>query len=146
LVFPHRDLRSGDTSKSGRRSPSALATCLLHFRWYWRIFSTIHGTCSFRRMPVFLCLSSLVKPKSGVQHLIRPTSQFAVYVLLTNSYFVNVSKCCLLCNVTQVCFCFYSNFFVTVSSYSPVALKPNTGHGLFILKVSRSHTTAHHSR
>ena len=27
-----------------------------------------------------------------------------------------------------------------------VALRPNTGHGLLILEVSRSHTTTHHSR
>jgi len=27
-----------------------------------------------------------------------------------------------------------------------VALRPNAGHGLFILDVSRSHTTTHHSR
>jgi len=28
----------------------------------------------------------------------------------------------------------------------PVALRPNEGHGLLILEVSRSHTTTHHSR
>jgi len=28
----------------------------------------------------------------------------------------------------------------------PVALRPNAGHGLLILEVSRSHTTSHHSR
>jgi hypothetical protein len=28
----------------------------------------------------------------------------------------------------------------------PVALRPNVGHGLLILKVSRSNTTTHHSR
>jgi hypothetical protein len=28
----------------------------------------------------------------------------------------------------------------------PVALRPNAGHGLLILEVSRSHTTTHHSR
>jgi hypothetical protein len=27
-----------------------------------------------------------------------------------------------------------------------VALRPNAGHGLLILQVSRSHTTTHHSR
>jgi hypothetical protein len=27
-----------------------------------------------------------------------------------------------------------------------VALRPNAGHGLLILEVSRSHTTTHHSR
>jgi len=30
--------------------------------------------------------------------------------------------------------------------FFPVALRPNTGHGLLILEVSRSHTTTHHSR
>jgi len=30
--------------------------------------------------------------------------------------------------------------------FSPVALRPNAGHGLLILEVSRSHTTTHHSR
>ena len=34
----------------------------------------------------------------------------------------------------------------TSSSSFPVALRPNAGHGLLILKVSRSHTTTHHSR
>jgi len=29
---------------------------------------------------------------------------------------------------------------------TPVALRPNVGHGLLILEVSRSHTTTHHSR
>jgi hypothetical protein len=28
----------------------------------------------------------------------------------------------------------------------PMALRPNAGHGLLILEVSRSHTTAHHSQ
>jgi len=28
----------------------------------------------------------------------------------------------------------------------PVALRPNAGHGLLILEVSRSHITTHHSR
>ena len=30
--------------------------------------------------------------------------------------------------------------------FSPVAQRPNAGHGLLILEVSRSHTTTHHSR
>jgi len=30
--------------------------------------------------------------------------------------------------------------------FFPVALRPNAGHGLLILEVSRSHTTTHHSR
>jgi len=34
----------------------------------------------------------------------------------------------------------YSNFCFAV------ALRPNAGHGLLILEVSRSHTTTHHSR
>jgi len=29
---------------------------------------------------------------------------------------------------------------------SPVALRPNAGHGLLILEVSRSHATTHHTR
>jgi len=28
----------------------------------------------------------------------------------------------------------------------PLALRPNAGHGLLIVDVSRSHTTTHHSR
>jgi len=35
-------------------------------------------------------------------------------------------------------FCLLVSFFV--------ALRPNAGHGLLILEVSRSHTTTHHSR
>jgi hypothetical protein len=34
----------------------------------------------------------------------------------------------------------YENIFF------PMALRPNAGHGLLILEVSRSHTTTHHSR
>ena len=30
--------------------------------------------------------------------------------------------------------------------FFPVALRPNAGHGLLILDVSRSHTTTHHNR
>ena len=30
--------------------------------------------------------------------------------------------------------------------FFPVALRPNEGHGLLILEVSRSHTATHHSR
>ena len=30
--------------------------------------------------------------------------------------------------------------------FFPVTLRPNAGHGLPILEVSRSHTTTHHSR
>ena len=30
--------------------------------------------------------------------------------------------------------------------FTPIALRPNAGHVLLILQVSRSHTTTHHSR
>jgi len=30
--------------------------------------------------------------------------------------------------------------------FFPVTLRPNAGHGLLILEVSKSHTTMHHSR
>ena len=33
-----------------------------------------------------------------------------------------------------------------LSFFFSVALRPNTGHGLLILEVSRSHTTTHYSR
>ena len=36
-------------------------------------------------------------------------------------------------------------FLICVLFFS-VALRPNAGHGLLILEVSRSHTTTHHSR
>ena len=32
------------------------------------------------------------------------------------------------------------------ASFFSVALRPDVGHGLLILEVSRSHTTTHHSR
>ena len=35
---------------------------------------------------------------------------------------------------------------VYVHTFFSVALRPNAGHGLLILDVSRSHTTTHHSR
>jgi len=34
----------------------------------------------------------------------------------------------------------------TLKSFFPVALRPNAGHGLLFLEVSRSHTTTRHSR
>jgi len=34
----------------------------------------------------------------------------------------------------------------TSSPTLPVALRPNAGHGLLILEISRSHATTHHSR
>jgi hypothetical protein len=34
----------------------------------------------------------------------------------------------------------------TPGSFFFVALRPNAGHGLLVLEVSRSHTTMHHSR
>jgi hypothetical protein len=36
--------------------------------------------------------------------------------------------------------------FIYLFFYFAVALRPNAGHGLLILEVSRSHTTTHHSR
>jgi hypothetical protein len=41
---------------------------------------------------------------------------------------------------------FHSFMFVVRLSFLNVALRPNAGHGLLILEVSRSHTTTHHSR
>jgi hypothetical protein len=42
------------------------------------------------------------------------------------------------------------NFVITNINTSfffpPVALRPNAGHGLLILEVSRSHTTTHYNR
>jgi len=45
----------------------------------------------------------------------------------------------------------YANYFrvskiLLLLLLPPVALRPNAGHGLLILEVSRSHTTSHHSR
>ena len=37
-------------------------------------------------------------------------------------------------------------FFIYLFIYFAVALRPNAGHSLLILEVSRSHTTTHHSR
>ena len=39
-----------------------------------------------------------------------------------------------------------SNFVAISSFFYSVALRPNAGHGLLILEVTRSHTTTHHSR
>ena len=36
--------------------------------------------------------------------------------------------------------------FLHIDNLFSVALRPNAGHGLLILEVSRSHTTTHHSR
>ena len=37
------------------------------------------------------------------------------------------------------------SYIQVLTFFSPVALRPNAGHGLLILDVSRSHTTTHHS-
>ena len=39
----------------------------------------------------------------------------------------------------------YYTIFNNIPAFFPVALRPNGGHGLLILQVSRSHTTTHHS-
>jgi hypothetical protein len=36
--------------------------------------------------------------------------------------------------------------FIYLFIYFSVVLRPNAGHGLLILEVSRSHTTTHHIR
>ena len=36
--------------------------------------------------------------------------------------------------------------YIYIFFFFPVALRPNAGHDLLILEVSRSHTTTHHSR
>jgi hypothetical protein len=38
------------------------------------------------------------------------------------------------------------SFALQLLFFFPVALRPNAGHGLLILQVSRSHTTTHYSR
>jgi hypothetical protein len=40
----------------------------------------------------------------------------------------------------------YVQSHIIVQFYFAVALRPNAGHGLLILEVSRSHTMTHHSR
>jgi hypothetical protein len=37
-------------------------------------------------------------------------------------------------------------YYIYIRVYSPVTLRPNTGHDLLILEVSRSHSTTYHSR
>lgn len=74
LVSPHHDLSSGDTFKTiFCRSCHVLPTFSL----------VVEDIFNYARHLQFLCLSCLVKPKSGVQHLVCATSQFVVYVLLT---------------------------------------------------------------
>ena len=41
--------------------------------------------------------------------------------------------------------CVMSGFILRIF-FLPVALRPNAGHSLLILEVSRSHTTTHHIR
>ena len=55
---------------------------------------------------------------------------------VTKATLIQTCMCVCVC----VCVCMY------IYSLSPVALRPNAGHGLLILEVSRSHTTTHHSR
>jgi len=40
----------------------------------------------------------------------------------------------------------YIYIYIYLFIFPPVALRPNAGHGLLILDVSRSHTTTHYSR
>jgi hypothetical protein len=47
---------------------------------------------------------------------------------------------------TCVCLCVYISIYIYTYFFFAVALRPNAGHGLFILEVSRSNTTKHHSR
>ena len=42
--------------------------------------------------------------------------------------------------------CFAIVIYLVIYLFFVVALRPNAGHGLLILEVSRSHTTTHHSR
>ena len=54
----------------------------------------------------------------------------------------------------KLCLCLQTHLFTHTHTHThkyihfffPVALRPNAGHGLLILEVSRSHTTTHHSR
>jgi len=46
----------------------------------------------------------------------------------------------------DVCFDFLHKFVSNISLFFSVALRPNAGHSLRILEVSRSHVTTHHSR
>ena len=54
-----------------------------------------------------------------------------------------------MCDVSMADFLFYAfaiKFLLLLLLLLPVALRPNAGHGLLILEVSRSHITTHHSR
>ena len=48
--------------------------------------------------------------------------------------------------LTEIPFACLFSLLVTHPHFFFVALRPNAGHGLLILEVSRSHTTTHHSR
>jgi len=41
---------------------------------------------------------------------------------------------------------YQQKFIFLLSTFFSVSLQPNTGHGVLIHEVSRSHTTTHHSR
>ena len=43
----------------------------------------------------------------------------------------------------EICYVFFEN--QSRKEPPPVALRPDAGHGVLILEVSRSHTTTHHS-
>ena len=46
----------------------------------------------------------------------------------------------------KLCVCLYIYIYIYIYIYFAVGLRPDAGHGLLILEVSRSHTTTHHNR
>jgi len=72
-------------------------------------------------------------------------SNFSFFITVNNAFVFVVSNSCIsviIKNYTHI----HMKVFTRNDRYCPVALRPNAGHGLLILEVSRSHTTTHHSR
>jgi len=76
-----------------------------------------------------------------------PTCFGVCYTIFRETIILLVQKLRAFCNFA-IKYTTYSDFFFLIYNLQTffVVLRPNSGNGLLILEVSRSHTTTHHSR
>jgi len=74
----------------------------------------------------------------GTEHVVSPVLQYVSHIV------VNIGiEIYIVCNKLII----RNNKLISYKRhFFAVALRPNAGHGLLILYVSRSHTTTHHSQ
>jgi len=101
------------------------------------LFGKVHATCQ-----AFSILSHSTIQISHIAYYYR--QQNYIYV----QYFYQI-LCSAFNNIVERGTKFRLNFqrnLFHITFFFSVALRPNAGHGLLVLEVSRSHTTTHHSR